>query len=363
MSSTSGIMQMSKLAQNGSNYKQWRVVIDAMFLENSIFSIKDLSKVFKTLKVVDYDKNDDTRGIVRQEAIAKRLIYSSIHNDHFAYLESMTGSEMLDTLDCKFSKSGENTPRMDKILKLFEWKKNEGNIIQYISEKRTLFTDVNSNPPTIKGAEQILPEEFLVAAVIMGLPEDIRKICLGWSNKKLSSMEYLETKLTTGTAWNPIEINGLKDKRKDSSKERPRRRIRTCSHCGKTGHDKERCWELHPELKPKKSNAVEVLSVSKALQINSVEGSNQFLLDSGSEVHICNDEKRLQEIVEIDVPLKTANGATVGVHRQGSIKLSFLKQKLNEVLCGDNWKNILSVGRLVVDFDLTVIYSKERAVI
>src|SRR3990167_7697241 len=248
MSSNSGSAQITKLAQNGNNYKQWRVMIDAVLLENGIYDLDNLSKKFKTMAVNAYDTDDSTRAVVKSEATAKRLIYQSIHGDHFAYLENMTGAEMLTLLDSKFSKSGENTPRMDKILKLFEWKKNEGNIIQYISEKRTLFTDVNSNPPTIKGAEQILPEEFLVAAVIMGLPEDIRKICLGWSNKKLSSMEYLETKLTTGTAWNPIEINGLKDKRKDSSKERPRRRIRTCSHCGKTGHDKERCWELHPEL-------------------------------------------------------------------------------------------------------------------
>ena len=86
---------------------------------------------------------------------------------------------MVEILEAKLAKSGDNTPRMDKILKLFEWKKHNTNMIEYISTKRTLFADVNDNPPK----EQVLPEEYLVASVIMGLPEDIRKICLSWSTK------------------------------------------------------------------------------------------------------------------------------------------------------------------------------------
>ena len=87
------------------------------------------------------------------------------------------------------------------------------------------------------GTDQILPEEYLVAAVIMGLPDDVRKTCLRWSNKKLSSMEYLETKLTSGIAWNPIEINVVQDKSKKKARidqrEHRGRKIRSCDHCGK----------------------------------------------------------------------------------------------------------------------------------
>ena len=365
MSSNSGSAQITKLAQNGNNYKQWRVMIDAVLLENGIYDLDNLSKKFKTMAVNAYDTDDSTRAVVKSEATAKRLIYQSIHGDHFAYLENMTGAEMLTLLDSKFSKTGENTPRMDKILKLFEWKWNDSNMIQYISMKRTLFADVNKNPPNVGNVDQLLPEEFLVAAVIMGLPDETRKICLGWSNKKLGSMQYLETKLTAGSSWNPIEINGVKDQSKKKNFERGKsgKPVRTCTHCGKNGHDNARCWELHPEMKPKRSNAVEVLAVCKAYEVNAVEQNENFLLDSGSEVHICNNEANLSDLVGVDVPLKTANGATVGVKKQGAIQLSFLPDKLEEVLCGKNWKNILSVGRLVVDYDLTVVYSKEKAVI
>lgn len=91
-------------------------------------------------------------------------------------MESLTGFKMMQTFEQKFDKSNEDTPRMDKILKLFEWKKNNSNMIEYISNKRTLYADVNSNPPKVNGNDQILPEEFLVAAVVMGLPENLRKM-------------------------------------------------------------------------------------------------------------------------------------------------------------------------------------------
>src|SRR3990167_5614970 len=208
--STFNSAQLTRLTQNGTNYKQWKVMLEAFFLENGIYDLKTLSAAFEGLDVNDYNKDDTNRNIVKLESIAKRLIYSSIHSDHFAYVEGLTGFKMTVILEEKFSKSNENTPRIDKILKLFEWKQNNSNMIEYISMKRTLYADVNTNPPKdAKNVELMLPEEFLVAAVIMGLTDEMRKACMSWSNKKLATMKYLETKLSTGSAWNPIEINRL----------------------------------------------------------------------------------------------------------------------------------------------------------
>src|SRR3990167_1896881 len=363
--STTSIAQICTLIQNGNNYKQWRVMINAVLLENGIYDLEDLSTQFKKLKVEHYNSDDSTRNIVKLESISKRLIYSSIHYDHFAYVENMTGFEMLGVLETKFGKNGENISRMDKILKLFEWKKGETNIIQYLSTKRTLFTDVNSNPLLVGGVKQILPEEFLVAATIMGLPDDIRKICLSWSNKKLASMEYLEGKLTTtGSSWNPIEINSIKnaETKQESNTKTWRKRI-PCPHCNRIGHKEERCWVKHPHLRPNKTNAVEVLAVSKIPEVNAVENSNYFLLDSGSEVHICNNRNLMHDLKEVATPVRTANGLTSDIESQGSIKLPFLHGTINEVLCGANWKNILSISKLVVDYNLVVEFTKESALI
>ena len=46
-----------------------------------------------------------------------------------------------------------------------------------------------------------------------------------------------------------------KEKRKKKWKERKANAVQkaksSCTHCKKDGHDDERCWYLHPELKPK----------------------------------------------------------------------------------------------------------------
>ena len=90
-------------------------------------------------------------------------------------------------------------------------------MIEYISMKRTLFADVNTNPPKdSKGNELLLSEEYLVAAVIMGLPEEMRKSCM---NKKLTTMINLETKLSAGKAMIRIEINRIQSN-KSTEKEK-----------------------------------------------------------------------------------------------------------------------------------------------
>jgi len=79
MSTSTNSAQLTKLTQNGSNYKQWKVMLEAFFLKHGIYDLKQLSDAFDILKVADYYKDDDTRSIVKLEATAKRLIYSSIH--------------------------------------------------------------------------------------------------------------------------------------------------------------------------------------------------------------------------------------------------------------------------------------------
>jgi hypothetical protein len=45
--------------------------------------------------------------------------------------------------------------------------------------------------------------------------------------------------------------NGSKKRKFQNPKQNNKRPKYTCTHCQKTGHSHERCWELHPELKDK----------------------------------------------------------------------------------------------------------------
>jgi hypothetical protein len=43
-----------------------------------------------------------------------------------------------------------------------------------------------------------------------------------------------------------------KRKEKEKNIATTRKEMPTCKHCKKVGHDEDRCWFLHPNLKPKK---------------------------------------------------------------------------------------------------------------
>ena len=204
----------------------------------------------------------------------------------------------------------------------------------------------------------------------MGLPEEMRKSCMGWSNKKLTTMNYLETKLSAGSAMNPIEINRIQSNRSiekeknDLIKNSNSRRVKLCDHCKRRGHDENNCWIKHPHLRPKRSHAVEILSVTgdRCVEINSIQ-TPKFLVDSDSEVHVCNNFTRILEPESVQVPVKTADGALKTLNKQGKIKLDILEDKVSGTLFDSNWKNILSIGRLVVDHGLSFHFEKEASVI
>ena len=62
--STTSIAQIYTLIQNGNNYKQWRLMINAVLLENGIYDLEDLSIQFKELKEEHYNYDDNTRNIL-----------------------------------------------------------------------------------------------------------------------------------------------------------------------------------------------------------------------------------------------------------------------------------------------------------
>ena len=57
------------------------------------------------------------------------------------------------------------------------------------------------------------------------------------------------------------------------SQERKKRQTKRCSHCGKTGHLKEACWQLHPHLKEeysRKRKRIKTDALSNALELITV---------------------------------------------------------------------------------------------
>ena len=68
---------------------------------------------------------------------------------------------------------------------------------------------------------------------------------------------------------------------------------------------------------------------------------------------MCGDVKMV-DLEECDQQVKTANGTITSISTKGSISIDGIQ--LNNVLCGKNWNNIISVGNLVYDHKYSVIF-------
>ncbi|CAL1379865.1 unnamed protein product [Linum trigynum] len=188
-----------------------------------------------------------------------------------------------------------------------------------------------------------------------------------------------------------------------------------CDHCGKTGHTRDRCYELigWPERRPNKGDKekeqdhrrkpseraragpraaqVEVsespipgLNASQFEQLKTLFGgelkaipdkmtgtslsfpdsNDVWLIDTGCNEHIVNDSKMITgSRGELDLQVRVPDGSIVGVHGIGSVHLSN-GMILPRVLLVPEFKcNLLSVSQLTRDFSLALIFLRDFCVI
>ena len=272
---------------------------------------------------------------------------------------------MRSILENKFGKVNQES-RLEKIIKFFQWKKNEDNYISYFSKKRTMYSDLNSGMKP----EQLLPEEFLVASTVMGLDKNIQKVIFSW-DKTSVTMAILESKLSnSGTIYQPIEINQVKNKKfksrnkhrnQNEKKEKPEK---FCDHCKMNNHNEPQCFTKYPHLRNKnKKNESKPVAQSNAVEMFSInaigESNTRWLIDSGACSHMCGDSTLFDQSEDCNVQVRTANGQISTISKKGNAKIGNIE--LNNVLHGKQWNNIISVGNLVVDYGYTVVFEKNQS--
>jgi hypothetical protein len=165
-----------------------------------------------------------------------------------------------------------------------------------------------------------------------------------------------------------------------SRKEKP-----TCKHCKKVGHDEDRCWVLHPDLKPKNfSNHGRKNTTTTTVQVDlgsdfgdetqvvamGIRGINFFASISSSRSVDVNDEYKRNELFHIrvithNVKVDTLvdSGSQVNLISEEVVNNLGLETKSHPKpyplgwICGDN--NLQVTKQCKIKFAITSKYHDE----
>ena len=148
---------------------------------------------------------------------------------------------------------------------------------------------------------------------------------------------------------------------------------KTCSHCEQTGHDQQKCWYLHPNLRPddwkpserNKNLAVDsgtdfgvriVRSMKISFADRASSRTNAWWIDIGAEDHVCYDKDLFDEQTYRKVTgnsIVTANNEAVAIIGKDTVIIDILlkgqptKIRLNDVYhCPGLHYNLMSVGQV-----------------
>ncbi|KAH9725751.1 retrovirus-related pol polyprotein from transposon RE1 [Citrus sinensis] len=191
------------------------------------------------------------------------------------------------------------------------------------------------------------------------------------------------------------EKNDRKEKYGKSNRNKGKREIYHCDHCGKNGHTKDRCWDLYPHLKtgPDKnkkdhaavadtsismnqlSHLLQQISKSMSSEISQTSSTNvsgnlqayltsscntnSWIIDSGVTDHMTNNPSLVHDFIPINHKheVSIANGATVPISGNGKIKF-FPQSSTSKVLVVPSFPvQLLSVGKITNSLNCDVIFS------
>jgi hypothetical protein len=138
------------------------------------------------------------------------------------------------------------------------------------------------------------------------------------------------------TGSTALFTNGSKKRKFQPSKSNNKRPRYTCTHCQKTGHSHERCWELHPELKdkpkPSQSSANHVAdnsddeSSTEVMHVNVFTATTKisdFLLDSACSKHVICDRSYFSNFVEKSTTVNWGGASKITSPGFGDVKVFF----------------------------------------
>ena len=129
---------------------------------------------------------------------------------------------------------------------------------------------------------------------------------------------------------------------------------RKCTHCKKPGHLIEKCYQLHPELRPEAQPEVVTLTEVVLPAIETAMPAftpDSWILDSGATTHICCDKTYFRQIDSTDARVKWGAASTIQASGIGAVSLKLPNSSTVVVLQNCLYipefrTNLVSLGRL-----------------
>ena len=317
---------------NGSNYPTWKVQCRMALMKDGLWNIVNGIETAPPASDADRRAKFATR---RDRALA--IIVLSVEP---SLLYLIGDPEDPITVWKKLGNQFEKKTWANKLelrRRLYSLRLKDGDPVQeHVKNMTEVFDSLSVVGDPISEEDRVvhllasLPDSYNVLVTALEASEDVPKMEIV-TERLLHEERKLKDRADTTT-------NAEKAM---NSRERSRRKVLRCHHCGKLGHIKRNCRELAKEKKDKigtnhRANVSSTKSeysssdsesagliANHALSASSSSEQNTWIIDSGATCHMCHDSKLFTDLHHLKDPLDVVlgDGHSSTASGKGKVKL------------------------------------------
>jgi hypothetical protein len=305
---SSKLFEKIPILKGKSNYVDWAEV-SLMALESN-----GLDCVLKSEKVAADQKATREQS---DRAVRATLLLSCCDEVRQTLKQKATAKEVWDLAKTRYG-----TPsklRTAEILSEFYGVRldDKTSVEDFVNRKRHL-------RQLAKNADKAIGDDDFIAAVMVGVRGQYEAL-----------VESLEASISTLTSED-LETRLLNAEESRKHKKIPDARAAsaskiTCSHCKKVGHLVDRCWDLHPEKKPKyfkrREETKHAEESAKSATIDNTEEPSDsgytWFADSGCTQHMTGSKTFLGNYRADQTKIVTADNNIISAKGKGNLKVKF----------------------------------------